>query len=126
MPLLDIRNLTARYGQITALRDASITVNAGEAVALLGANGAGKSTLMKTLMGFVSPSEGSIEFHGAPVSALRGQALRDWQRDCAMIFQQFNLVGRLDVLTNVLMGRLNHVPSYRSLLRLWTTVNCEV
>ena len=70
MPLLDIRNLTARYGQITALRDASITVNAGEAVALLGANGAGKSTLMKTLMGFVSPSEGSIEFDGKPLAGV--------------------------------------------------------
>ena len=70
MALLDIRNLTARYGQITALRDASITVNAGEAVALLGANGAGKSTLMKTLMGFVSPSEGSIEFDGKPLTGV--------------------------------------------------------
>ena len=70
MPLLDIRNLTARYGQITALRDASITVNAGEAVALLGANGAGKSTLMKTLMGFVAPSEGSIEFDGKPLAGV--------------------------------------------------------
>ena len=70
MPLLDIRNLTARYGQITALRDASITVNAGEAVALLGANGAGKSTLMKTLMGFVSPAEGSIEFDGKSMAGV--------------------------------------------------------
>jgi hypothetical protein len=45
-----------------------------------------------------------IAFHGAEVSALNGQALRNWQRDCAMIFQQFNLVPRLDVLTNVLLG----------------------
>ncbi len=70
MALLEIRNLTARYGQITALRAASVTVNAGEAVALLGANGAGKSTLMKTVMGFVSPSEGSLEFDGKPLAGV--------------------------------------------------------
>ena len=45
---------------------------------------------------------------------LRGRALRDWQRDCAMIFQQFNLVPRLDVLTNVLLGRLNHRSTHQS------------
>jgi len=50
---------------------------------------------------------------------LGGQALRDWRSDCAMIFQQFNLVGRLDVLTNVLMGRLNKVSSSRALLGRW-------
>jgi phosphonate transport system ATP-binding protein len=54
------------------------------------------------------------------VSALRGQALRNWQRDCAMIFQQFNLVPRLDVLTNVMLGRLNHRSTVLSLLGIFT------
>ena len=54
------------------------------------------------------------------MTALKGRALRDWRARCAMIFQQFNLVGRLDVLTNVLIGRLNAVPTSRSLLRLWS------
>jgi len=54
------------------------------------------------------------------VSKLAGSALRRWQRDCAMIFQQFNLVPRLDVLTNVLLGRLNHRSTMSNLLSLFT------
>jgi phosphonate transport system ATP-binding protein len=65
-------------------------------------------------------SAGRIVVDGVDVLTLKGAALRRWRRDCAMIFQQFNLVGRLDVLTNVLMGRLDHVASSRSLLRLWS------
>jgi phosphonate transport system ATP-binding protein len=57
---------------------------------------------------------------GIDVTNLRGQALRDWRQSNAMIFQQFNLVDRLDVLTNVLLGRLNHISTARSLVRLWT------
>jgi len=53
------------------------------------------------------------------VTALRGKALRQWRARSAMIFQQFNLVGRLDVLTNVLMGRLAQIPSWRSLAQVW-------
>src|SRR5690606_17817447 len=63
---------------------------------------------------------GSIHFGDLEVSALRGAALRNWQRDCAMIFQQFNLVPRLDVLTNVLLGRLNHRSTVTSILNMFT------
>ena len=65
------------------------------------------------------PSEGRILFEGVDVTALRGKDLRQWRARSAMIFQQFNLVGRLDVLTNVLMGRLSTVPTWRSLAQLW-------
>jgi phosphonate transport system ATP-binding protein len=65
------------------------------------------------------PSEGRILFEGVDVTALRGKELRQWRARSAMIFQQFNLVGRLDVLTNVLMGRLAEIPSWRSLTQLW-------
>ena len=62
--LLEIKDLTARYGQITALSDVSLTVDGGEAVALLGANGAGKSTLMKSIMGILRPAAGRVVFGG--------------------------------------------------------------
>ncbi len=62
--LLTIENLAAGYGEITALHDIGIEVNAGEAVALVGANGAGKSTLMKCLMGLVRPHSGVLRFDG--------------------------------------------------------------
>ena len=68
--LLAIRRLTARYGQITALEDVSLEVHAGEAVALLGANGAGKSTLLKSIMGFVMPAAGAIEFDGRALAGV--------------------------------------------------------
>ncbi len=69
-PLLEIRRLTARYGQIVALEDVSLEVNAGEAVALLGANGAGKSTLLKSIMGFVAPAAGALHFDGRALAGL--------------------------------------------------------
>jgi len=66
--LLEIRGLTARYGEIVALRDVSIQVDAGEAVVLLGANGAGKSTLMKAVIGMVPAAAGEIVFGARPLA----------------------------------------------------------
>ena len=63
--------------------------------------------LLRMINRLIDPSDGSILFRGRDVTALKGAALRAWRADCAMIFQQFNLVPRLDVLTNVLLGRLN-------------------
>ena len=69
-PLLDIQNLAASYGQIQALRGVSLTVDAGEAVALVGANGAGKSTLMKCIMGMLAGTSGDVRFEGQSISKL--------------------------------------------------------
>ena len=68
--LLRIDSLTSRYGQITALEQVSLTIDAGEAVALLGSNGAGKSTLMKSIMGLISPAAGSIVFEGKSLAGV--------------------------------------------------------
>ena len=68
--LLQVTGLTARYGQITALEAATIEVRAGEAVALVGANGAGKTTLMKSVMGFVAPAAGAIDYDGRPLAGV--------------------------------------------------------
>jgi branched-chain amino acid transport system ATP-binding protein len=68
--LLRLNAVTARYGQITALESATIEVHAGEAVALVGANGAGKTTLMKTVMGFVAPAAGGIDYDGQPLAGV--------------------------------------------------------
>jgi phosphonate transport system ATP-binding protein len=87
---------------------------------IIGRSGAGKSTLLRMINRLIEPSEGRIFFEGRDITALRGRALHEWRATCAMIFQQFNLIGRLDVLTNVLMGRLNKVSTVRSLLRLWS------
>ncbi|MGE0718462.1 MAG: phosphonate ABC transporter ATP-binding protein [Alphaproteobacteria bacterium] len=118
--MLEIEGLGRRYGDRWAVSRATITVPQGQCVGVIGRSGAGKSTLLRMINRLVDPTEGTIRFAGTDVTKLKGQALRDWRQSCAMIFQQFNLVGRLDVLTNVLVGRLNHVPSWRSLLRVWS------
>ena len=105
---LEIRGVTRRFGKNTAVSDINISIPRGQMVGIIGRSGAGKSTLLRMINRLIDPSQGSIFFDGAEVSSLQGSPLRRWQRDCAMIFQQFNLVPRLDVLTNVLLGRLNH------------------
>jgi phosphonate transport system ATP-binding protein len=106
-PILEVRNLNKRYGAQTALRDVTFSALAGEFIVVLGRSGAGKSTLMRCINRLVEPSGGDIRFEGAPVPASR-RALRRMRRRIGMIFQQFNLVKRLSVLTNVLTGRLGY------------------
>ncbi len=118
--MLVVDNLTRQYGDRRALDGVSLRIEPGSFVGVIGRSGAGKSTLLRLVNRLAEPSSGRILHGGRDVTALSGRGLRDWRARCAMIFQQFNLVGRLDVMTNVLMGRLSHVPSHRSLLRLWS------
>ena len=113
---LELHGLSRRFGAVAALDDVSLSVPQGQMVGIIGRSGAGKSTLLRLLNRMAEPSAGSIRFGGQEVTALRGQALRDWRTGCAMIFQQFNLVQRLDVLTNVLVGRLNHRRGFLALM----------
>jgi phosphonate transport system ATP-binding protein len=78
------------------------------------------ATLLRLVNRLTDPSAGRVLWNGIEVTSLHGRKLRDWRRLCAMIFQQFNLVGRLDVLNNVLMGRLAYSPGWRSLPKLWS------
>ena len=118
--MLTIEGLSRRFGNKIAVDQVDLSIGRGAFVGVIGRSGAGKSTLLRMINRLQEPSAGRISWNGTDITALKGDALCDWRAQCAMIFQQFNLVGRLDVLTNVLMGRLNHVPTYRSLLRWWT------
>ncbi|WP_163272332.1 phosphonate ABC transporter ATP-binding protein [Chelativorans alearense] len=118
--MLEIRGVTRQFGKTVAVDGIDVEIGEGQMVGVIGRSGAGKSTLLRMINRLIDPSEGSIAFQGVEVSALKGTALRRWQRDCAMIFQQFNLVPRLDVLTNVLLGRLNHRPTALNLLNLYS------
>ena len=115
-----LKNVTRKFGQHVAVDGVNVEIERGEMVGVIGRSGAGKSTLLRMINRLVDPSSGSIHFGDVEVSALKGASLRNWQRDCAMIFQQFNLVPRLDVLTNVLLGRLNHRPTALSILNVFT------
>lgn len=103
---LILTDVTRQFGDTTAVDRASLSIAPGQFVGVIGRSGAGKSTMLRLINRLIDPSSGSIHFDGVEVTALKRKALRDWRRDCAMIFQQFNLVDRLDVLTNVLIGRL--------------------
>ena len=117
--MLVVEGLTCRFGTKAAVDGASFEICPGGFVGVIGRSGAGKSTLLRTINRLVTPTEGHIRFDGVDVTALRGRELRQWRARAAMIFQQFNLVGRLDVLTNVLMGRLAAMPAWRSLTQAW-------
>ncbi len=118
--MFELKNVTRRFGKKTAVDSVTLDIPQGQMVGIIGRSGAGKSTLLRMINRLQEPTSGSIHFAGVEVSSLRGQALRNWQRDCAMIFQQFNLVPRLDVLTNVILGRLNHRSTTMSLLGLFS------
>ena len=104
-------SVSKAYGGRAAIRDISFNVHEHEFVALLGASGAGKTTLLRCVAGLLKPDQGTVHVGGVDVSTLRGRA----RRRVAVIFQQFNLVGRISALDNVLAGRLGHVAAWRGI-----------
>jgi phosphonate transport system ATP-binding protein len=118
--VLEIVHLSRRFGGKLAVSNANLRIGAGEMVGIIGRSGAGKSTLLRMINRTIEPTEGTIRSGGLDVTALRGKALRRWRARTAMIFQQFNLVHRLDVLTNVMCGGLHEIGGARMLLKLFT------
>ncbi|AMJ63699.1 phosphonate ABC transporter ATP-binding protein [Bosea sp. PAMC 26642] len=115
--MLRIEGLTKRFSDKAAVDNVTLDLPKGEMVGIIGRSGAGKSTLLRMINRLAEPSAGRILSEDRDVTGLHGAALRAWRRDTAMIFQQFNLVGRLDVLTNVLLGRLNHRSAMLTLVK---------
>ncbi len=110
-PILQIEHLSKTYPDGTqALTDVSFSVTPGEFLVVIGLSGSGKSTLLRCLNRLVEPTSGTIHFQGRDVTAASPQELREIRRRIGMIFQQFNLVRRASVLTNVLAGRLGYLP----------------
>ncbi|WP_419702869.1 phosphonate ABC transporter ATP-binding protein [Promicromonospora sp. NFX87] len=107
-PLVTVRDLAVAYGDGPLVLDGvDLDLHPGEMVALLGASGSGKSTLMKSLTGFAPINSGTVRVVGVDMTDLRRGRLRHVRASVGQIFQQFNLVGRLSVLTNVLTGALH-------------------
>lgn len=114
---LEIKNLRKSFGDTHAVNGISLTIEQGELVGVIGRSGAGKSTLLRLINLMERPDSGEIVWRGEPVSNRKGPALRDWRKRCAMIFQDFGLVDRLDVITNVLAGRLSSTGFLRAMFK---------
>jgi phosphonate transport system ATP-binding protein len=119
--MLVLEGVSRRFGNKAAVDNVSLEIASGGFIGVIGRSGAGKSTLLRMINRLIDPTDGRILVDGQDVTRLRGPALRKWRSECAMIFQQFNLVGRLDVLTNVLIGRLNGMATMPAILGLWSS-----
>lgn len=115
--MLELRDVECRFGEIVAVDRVSLRIEAGEMVGIIGRSGSGKSSLLRLINRLYTPQAGSICWNGDCVLSLKGRALRDWRRRATVIFQQFNLIPRLDVLTNVLLGTLATRPLLPSLFK---------
>jgi phosphonate transport system ATP-binding protein len=116
--------LSVSFGDNLALRSASLSVAPGEFLGVIGRSGAGKSTLLRAINRLAPVSGGQILSDGVDVLTLKGRGLRAWRASAAMIFQQYHLVGRLDVVTNVLIGATFTRPLWRTLLKAFTPADC--
>lgn len=124
--MLEIRHLTKIYDDGTiALKDVNFQVEDGEFLIIIGLSGSGKSTLLRCINRLIDPTEGEIMFDGVDIAQLKGEDLRKIRRSIGMVFQQFNLVKRSSVLTNVLAGRLGYTPSRNSLMGRFSKADRE-
>ena len=115
-----ICNVNKYFGNNHAVKNVSFKVNKPQMIGIIGRSGAGKSTLLRIINRLTDATDGKIEVDGQNILELKSKEKRSWQRNCAMIFQQFNLVPRLDVLTNVILGRLNYQGSFRASLKMFS------
>ncbi len=125
--MLEIEGLRVVYPNgFEALRSVDLAVADGEIVALIGRSGAGKSTLLRCINGLQPATDGSIRLGGTDVARASAEQLRRLRRRIGFVWQEYNLVERLSVLDNVLVGRLGHCGSLPTLLRFFGRSEREV
>jgi phosphonate transport system ATP-binding protein len=118
--MLEIQHLHKVYPNGTvALTDVNFTVNDGEFLVVIGLSGSGKSTLLRCINRLIQPTQGKVLWDSVDVTAASGAEMRRIRRQIGMVFQQFNLVRRSSVMTNVLAGRLGYANPWMSLLGFW-------
>lgn len=102
--MLVIENLYKKFGKLVAVNDVNLHVREGETVVLMGPSGCGKSTTIRTINRLVEPDRGSIRVSGTEITGLTNEQLRKVRKRIGFVFQQFNLIGRLTAVENVMLG----------------------
>lgn len=126
MKMLRIEQLCKTYDKgAEALRGVSLTIEAGEFVVVLGKSGSGKSTLLRCINRLVEPTSGRIFLNDEEVTGASPRHLRQLRKKIGMVFQQYNLVSRCSVQTNVLAGRLASVSTAASILNIFPEADIE-
>lgn len=119
--MLQVQNLTKVYPNGTqALKNVSFEVADGEFLAVIGLSGSGKSTLLRCINRLIEPTSGKIFWNGVDVTAASTDDIRKIRRQIGMVFQQFNLVKRSSVMTNVMSGRLGYMSTLPSLFHIYS------
>jgi phosphonate transport system ATP-binding protein len=125
--MLKVENLTMIYPDGTvALRDVSFEVKEGEFLGVIGLSGSGKSTLLRCINRLLEPTSGRILWNDRDITHVDQDDLRKLRREIGMVFQQFNLVKRSTVMTNVLAGRLGYTPPSWSLINRFSRADRQL
>ncbi len=125
--LITFKNVGVVYPNgFRALKNVNLEISNGEFVVVIGPSGSGKTTLIRTINGFVRISEGELIVNGKNLRNLSEKELRTLRREIGMIFQSFNLVKRISVLRNVLIGRLGYTPTLRSIFNIFSKEDIQL
>lgn len=125
--MIEVRGLYKSYnGRDDVLEDISFKVSPGEFVVVLGPSGAGKSTLLRCLNYLSPPTTGEVFIRGKRCDGEGKSARRALRKRIAMVFQHHNLVGRLSVIKNVLVGRMAGIPLWSCLLQIFRRHDVEI
>lgn len=125
--ILSVENVSKTYTEnnVKALKNASFTIHEGELVSIIGPSGSGKSTLLRCINRMIEVTDGNIKFMKYDVTKANKHEIKDIRRNIGMIFQHYNLVYRLNVLENVLHGRLGYYATWKSSLGLYDQSDIE-
>lgn len=115
--MIEFKNVSLTYPNgVKALKNINLTIQKGEFVVIVGMSGAGKSTLIKTINRLATVTEGDVLVDSENVMRLKENRLRKLRTQIGIIFQDYNLVGRMSAIRNVMVGRLGHTPTFNSLI----------
>ncbi|MCC5889935.1 MAG: phosphonate ABC transporter ATP-binding protein [Alkalibacterium sp.] len=115
--MIEFKNVSLTYPNgVKALKNIDLTIQKGEFVVIVGMSGAGKSTLIKTINRLATVTEGEVLVDSENVMRLKENRLRKLRTQIGIIFQDYNLVGRMSAIRNVMVGRLGHTTTFKSII----------